>query len=55
MSSSWPVSFHQPLTVCDSTRNPASIRFWIASVISSSLRQEGSIARAASKIDEPNM
>ena len=53
MSSSRPVSFHQPLTTSDSTRQPSSIRAWIASVISSSPRQDGSSARAASKIDGP--
>ena len=51
MSSRRPVSFHQPRTMWGSTRSPRSIRFWIASVISSSSRQDGSIARAASKID----
>ena len=51
MSSSWPVSFHQPSTMCGSTRSPRSISAWIASVISSSSRHDGSIARAASKID----
>ena len=50
MSASWPVSFHQPLTTSDWTVLPSSIRLWIASVISSSPRQEGSSARAASKI-----
>ena len=50
MSASWPVSFHQPLTTSDWTLWPSSIRHWIASVISSSPRQEGSSARAASKI-----
>ena len=34
--------------MCDSTRRPLSIRCWIASVISSSPRALGSIARAAS-------
>jgi hypothetical protein len=29
MSASCPVSFHQPRTTCDSTRRPASIRYWI--------------------------
>ena len=48
MSSRRPVSFHQPLTMCGSTRRPLSTRYWIASVISSSPRGEGSIARAAS-------
>ena len=50
MSSRRPVSFHQPRTMCGSTRMPASTRCWIASVISSSPRAEGSIARAASWI-----
>ena len=54
MSASWPVSFHQPLTTSDWTRWPSSISPWIASVISSSPRQEGSSARAASKIAGPN-
>ena len=49
------MSFHQPLTVWLSTRLPPSISHWIASVISSSPRPEGSIALAASKIDGPNM
>ena len=53
MSASWPVSFHQPVTISDCTRWPSSIRPWIASVISSSPRQEGSSARAASKIAGP--
>ena len=55
MSASWPVSFHQPLTVWLSTRSPPSISCWIASVISSSSRHEGSIARAAWKIAGVNM
>ena len=55
MSSSWPVSFHHPLTLWLSTRWPPSISHWIASVISSSPRPEGSIAFAASKIGGPNM
>ena len=50
MSASWPVSFHQPLTTSELDPWPSSIRLWIASVISSSPRQEGSSARAASKI-----
>ena len=41
MSSSLPVSFHQPDTRCGVTRRPRSIRSWIASVISSSLRKLG--------------
>ena len=55
MSSSWPVSFHQPVTVWLSTRLPPSISHWMASVISSSPRRDGSIAFAASKIGGPNM
>ena len=55
MSCTWPVSFHQPCTMCGSTRLPCSTRYWIASVISSSSRHEGSIARAASKIAGVNM
>ena len=55
MSSSIPVSFHQPLTMCGSTRLPESIRAAIASVISSSPRADGSIERAASKIAGENM
>ena len=55
MSSSWPVSFHQPVTVWLSTRLPPSISHWMASVISSSPRPDGSIALAASKIGGPNM
>ena len=49
------MSFHQPRTMCGSTRRPRSTSVWIASVISSSSRQEGSIERAASKIDGLNM
>ncbi len=55
MSSRRPVSFHQPRTMCGSTRIPPSTRCWIASVISSSPRAEGSIARAASWIPAVNM
>ena len=55
MSSRRPVSFHQPLTTCGSTRRPLSTRYWMASVISSSPRGEGSIARAASWISAVNM
>ena len=55
MSASCPVSFHQPLTVWLSTREPLSIRCWIASVISSSPRPEGSIERAASRMAGVNM
>ena len=49
------MSFHQPRTMCGSTRLPPSIRASIASVISSSPRAEGSIERAAAKISGPNM
>ena len=38
MSSHLPVSFHQPVTTCGSTRFPSSISAWIASVISYSPR-----------------
>ena len=48
MSSRRPVSFHQPRTTCDSTGCCSSTSHWIASVISSSPRPEGWIARAAS-------
>ncbi len=44
MSSSLPVSFHQPSTMCGRTSRPRSIRSWMASVISSSLRKLGLIA-----------
>ena len=55
MSSKRPVSFHQPCTMCGSTRRPPSTRCWIASVISSSPRAEGAIARAASWMRAVNM
>ena len=55
MSCTWPVSFHQPCTMWGSTRMPRSTSAWIASVISSSPRQDGSIERAASKIAGVNM
>ena len=55
MSASCPVSFHQPLTVWLSTLFESSISAWIASVISSSPRADGSIDLAASKMREPNM
>ena len=55
MSATWPVSFHQPWTTWGSTRLPLSTRYWIASVISSSPRGEGSIALAASKMPLVNM
>ena len=41
MSSSLPVSFHQPRTMCGWTSRPRSIRSWMASVISSSPRAGG--------------
>ncbi len=43
MSSSLPVSFHQPSTMCGRTSRPRSIRSWMASVISSSFRKLGRI------------
>ena len=43
MSSTLPVSFHQPDTRCGWTVRPWSISHWIASVISSSLRALGRI------------
>ena len=49
------MSFHQPWTTCDSTGCPESTSHWIASVISSSPRGEGSIARAASWMRGVNM
>ena len=55
MSSSIPVSFHQPLTMWGSTRLPESIIASMASVISSSPRAEGSIEWAAAKISGENM
>ena len=55
MSSRRPVSFHQPRTMCGSTRSPRSTRCWIASVISSSPRELGRMARAASWIADVNM
>ena len=56
MSSSWPVSFHQPLhDVRLDPHGRGRSACWIASVISSSPRHEGSIARAASKITGVNM
>ena len=44
MSSSLPVSFHQPVTTCGSTRSPRSTMCWMASVISSSPRALGAMA-----------
>jgi len=41
--------------MCGSTRRPSSTRYWIASVISSSPRALGSIARAASWMPAVNM
>jgi hypothetical protein len=55
MSSSRPVSFHQPWTMCGSTRRPVSTRCWMASVISSSPRPDGSIAFAAVWMPAVNM
>jgi hypothetical protein len=55
MSSRRPVSFHQPWTMCGSTRRSVLTRCWIASVISSSPRALGSMARAASWIKGMNM
>ena len=49
------VSFHQPVTSCGSTVRPRSMRCWIASVISSSPRPDGSIAFADSMIAGVNM
>ena len=49
------MSFHQPRTMCDSTGCELSTSHWIASVISSSPRPEGWIARAASWIRGVNM
>ena len=49
------MSFHQPRTTCGSTRWPLSTSHWIASVISSSPRGDGSIAFAASWIRGVNM
>ena len=54
MSASWPVSFHHPVTTSERTGRPSSISLWIASVISSSPRQEGSSASAAAKIAGEN-
>ncbi len=50
-SSTRPVSFHQPWMTCERTFRPVVMRCWIASVISSSPRGEGLIARTASKMD----
>ena len=50
MSSRRPVSFHQPVTMCDSTCRPRSTMCWMASVISSSPRADGEIALTLSKI-----
>ena len=55
MSSRRPVSFHQPRTMWGSTRRPESTSHWIASVISSSPRGEGLIARAAAWMCGVNM
>ena len=50
MSSSLPVSFHQPSTMCGRTSRPRSMRSWMASVISSSLRKLGLMRLTDSKI-----
>ena len=55
MSSSLPVSFHQPSITCGRTIRPASISHWMASVISSSPRPEGLMALTAWKIEASNM
>ena len=55
MSASWPVSFHQPFTRWCWTVWPLSMRCWIVSVISSSPRADGSIARAARSTSGVNM
>ena len=49
------MSFHQPRTTCDSTGAALSTSHWIASVISSSPRADGWIARAASWMRGVNM
>ena len=54
MSSSLPVSFHQPVTICGSTRRPRSIMCWMASVISSSPRADGAIDLTLSNTFEVN-
>ncbi len=55
MSSHLPVSFHQPVTTCGSTRFPWSISAWMASVISYSPRPDGSSVRQMSKMPGWNM
>ena len=50
MSSRRPVSFHQPVTTCGSTRRPRSMRCWMASVISSSPRPRRLDRLAGSRI-----
>ncbi len=55
MSSSFPVSFHQPVMTWWRTVFPVSIRCWMASVISSSFRNDGRMASTASKIVLSNM
>ena len=47
---SLPVSIHQPVSSSVRTRRPLVISHWIASVISSSPRADGSMARTASWI-----
>ena len=51
---SLPVSIHQPVSSSVRTRLPCVISHWMASVISSSPRADGSIARTASWIDLSN-
>ena len=50
MGVSFPVSIHQPCSTSWRTRWPCSMSHWIASVISSSPRADGSIAATASWI-----
>ena len=49
------MSFHQPRTTCGSTVWPSSTSHWIASVISSSPRGDGSIDFAAVWMSGVNM
>jgi len=55
MSSSRPVSFQYPETTWERTSRPDAMSQPIASVISSSPRPDGLIARTASCTDGPNM
>ena len=54
MSSSFPVSFHQPVTRWGRTAYPFVTSHWIASVISSSPRADGRIFSTALKMLESN-